>query len=56
MKGALRAAEVGFAARRGKSETHGIHFGEITDREVVLVDHPWHGRSGRFAATTREQP
>jgi hypothetical protein len=35
---ALRAAEVGFQARREKGAAHGIRFGEITHREVVLVD------------------
>jgi hypothetical protein len=35
---ALRAAEVGFEARREKDEAHGIRFGEITHREVVFVD------------------
>jgi hypothetical protein len=35
---ALRAAEVGFQARREKDEAHGIRFGEITHREVVFVD------------------
>ena len=34
----LRAAEVGFEARREKGEAHGMQFGEITHREVVLVD------------------
>jgi hypothetical protein len=35
---ALRAAEAGFEAGREKDEAHGMRFGEITDREVVLVD------------------
>lgn len=35
---ASRAAEVGFEARREKGEAHGMRFGEITHREVVLVD------------------
>jgi hypothetical protein len=35
---ALRAAEVDFEARREKDEAHGMRFGEITHREVVLVD------------------
>jgi hypothetical protein len=35
---ALRAAEVGFEARREPGEAHGIRFGETTHREVVLVD------------------
>jgi hypothetical protein len=35
---ALTAAEVSFEARREKGEVHGIRFGEITHREVVLVD------------------
>jgi hypothetical protein len=35
---ALRAAKVGFEAWRENSETHGIRFGEITHREVLLVD------------------
>lgn len=35
---ALAAAEVSFEARREKGEAHGIRFGEITHREVVLVD------------------
>lgn len=35
---ALRAAEAGFEARREKDEAHGMRFGEITHREVVLVD------------------
>jgi hypothetical protein len=34
---ALRAAEVGFEARREKDEAHGIRF-EITHRDVVFVD------------------
>jgi hypothetical protein len=50
----LKAAEVGFEARREKDEAHGMRFGEITDREVVLVDKLWHRRSGRFMAATRE--
>jgi hypothetical protein len=37
-KDALTAAEVSFEARREKGEVHGIRFGEITHREVVLVD------------------
>jgi hypothetical protein len=35
---ALKAAEAGFEAGREKGEAHGMRFGEITDREVVLVD------------------
>jgi hypothetical protein len=35
---ALRAAEAGFEAGREKDEAHGMRFGEITHREVVLVD------------------
>jgi hypothetical protein len=35
---ALRAAEVGFEARREKDEAHGIRFEEITHRDVVFVD------------------
>lgn len=35
---ALRAAEAGFEAGREKDEAHGMRLGEITHREVVLVD------------------
>jgi hypothetical protein len=35
---ALRAAEVDFEMRREKDEDHGMRFGEITHREVVLAD------------------
>lgn len=34
----LRAAEAGFETRRERDEAHGMRFGEITHREVVLVD------------------
>lgn len=35
---ALKAAEISFDASRETAQTHGIRFGEITHREVVLVD------------------
>jgi hypothetical protein len=35
---AMKAAEAGFEARREKDEAHGVRFGEITHRDVVLVD------------------
>jgi hypothetical protein len=35
---ALRAAEAGVEAGRENDEAHGMRFGEITHREVVLVD------------------
>jgi hypothetical protein len=35
---ALRAAEAGFEARRDDDEAHGIRFGEIFHRKVLLVD------------------
>jgi hypothetical protein len=34
----LTAAEAGFEARRESDEAHGIRFGEIADRKVLLVD------------------
>jgi hypothetical protein len=34
----LRAAEASFEAHRTNDETNGIHFVEITHREVLLVD------------------
>jgi hypothetical protein len=35
---ALSAAQISFDASRATAETHGIRFGEITHREVVLLD------------------
>jgi hypothetical protein len=35
---ALRAAEISFDGRRETAETRGTRFGEITHREVVLID------------------
>jgi hypothetical protein len=50
----LRAAEAGFETRRERDKAHGMRFGEITHREVVLVDKLWQRRSGRLRVATRE--